>query len=397
MSMRVYLDHNATTPLHPEVEEELKSQFSLFGNPSSMHSFGREARKKVEDAREAVAQLIDADVGSIIFTGGGSESNNTVLKVVTCSDATCVHCPANRKQIITSTIEHPSVLNTVQTLESRGIPATYIDVDQKGRIDLDQLEQEVSEQSALISIMMANNEIGTLQDIKKITEIAHEHGALVHTDAVQAVGKIPVSIRELDVDFLSFSGHKLYAPKGIGVLYARRGAPYCTFIHGGHQENGRRAGTLNNLGIVGLGKAVELAYSEMEEREKRIGKLRERLLKGIAAKVPDIHINGDPENTLEGTLNISFRGAEGEAILLYMDLEGIAVSTGSACASGSLDPSHVLLATGIDAELAHGSIRFSIGAFNTEKEIDYVIEKVPPIISKIRSMSTVYSKQGGAA
>ena len=397
MSMRVYMDHSATTPLHPEVEEELKSNFGLFGNPSSMHSFGREARRKIEDAREKVAGLIDADVASIIFTGGGSESNNTVLKVVTCSDATCVHCPANRKQIITSTIEHPSVLNTVQTLDSRGIPATYIDVDETGTVDLARLEAEVSERSALVSVMMANNEIGTIQNIKKVTEIAHKHGALVHTDAVQAVGKIPVSIRELGVDFLSFSGHKLYGPKGVGVLYARRDAPYCTFIHGGHQENGRRAGTLNNLGIIGLGKAVELAKGEMEEREKRIAGLKARLRKGIDKSIPDIHVNGDQENCLAGTLNVSFRGAEGEAILLYLDLEGIAVSTGSACASGSLDPSHVLLATGVDAELAHGSIRFSIGAFNTEEEVDYVLDKLPRVIEKIRTMSTVYSKQGGAA
>ena len=397
MNTRVYMDHNATTPLHPSVAEELVASFYLFGNPSSMHAYGREAKKKIEEAREKVAGLIDGDVDSVIFTGSGSESNNTVLKVVTCADATCVHCPANRKQIITSTIEHPSVLNTVQTLESRGIPATYIDVDDKGTIDIDSLEREVSERSALVSIMMANNEIGTIQDIKKIAEIAHEHGALVHTDAVQAVGKIPISIRDLDVDFLSFSAHKLYGPKGVGVLYARRGAPYCTFIHGGHQEEGRRAGTLNNLGIIGLGKAVEIATVEMEEREARVLALKNRLKVGIEGSIPDIHVNGDLGNSLAGTLNVSFRGAEGEAILLYMDIEGIAVSTGSACASGSLDPSHVLLATGIDAELAHGSIRFSLGAENTEAEVDYVLGKLPQIIKKIRAMSTVYRKHGGAA
>ncbi|MBT3272441.1 MAG: cysteine desulfurase [Spirochaetales bacterium] len=397
MGIRIYMDNNATTPLHPEVKEEMTKSFDLFGNPSSLHSYGREARRKVEEAREIVAHNLDADPSAIIFTGGGSESNNTVLKVVTCGDATCVHCPATRKQIVTSTIEHPSVLATVQTLEARGIPATFVDVDSTGKVDMNRLETEISEQSALVSIMMANNEIGTIQDIKKIAEIAHSHGALVHTDAVQAVGKYPISIRDLDVDFLSFSAHKLYGPKGVGVLFARRGAPYCTFIHGGHQEEGRRAGTLNNLGIIGLGKAVELAARDMKEASNRVSGLRDKLKAGIESTIPDIYINGHPEDCLSGTLNVSFRGAEGEATMLYLDLEDIAVSTGSACASGSLDPSHVLLATGIDAELAHGSIRFSLGEFNTEAEVDIVLSKLPGIIDKIRSMSTIYSRQGGAA
>ena len=391
------MDNNATTPLHPEVAAEIADSLELFGNPSSMHSYGRETSARVEEARERVAKFLDADPSSVIFTGGGSESNNTVLKLVTCTDATCVHCPANRKQIITTVIEHPSVLNTVQTLESRGVPATYIPVDVQGKIDLNRLEDEVSEKSALVSVMIANNEIGTIQDIRRVSEIAHRHGALVHTDAVQAVGKLPVSISELDVDFLSFSAHKLYGPKGVGVLYARQGAPFCTFIHGGHQEEGRRAGTLNTLGIIGLGKAVEIASREMEEREQRVRALRDRLREGILNSIPDIHVNGHPEDTLAGTLNVSFRGCEGEAILLYLDLEGIAVSTGSACASGSLDPSHVLLATGIDAELAHGSIRFSLGGFNTKDEVEYVLDRLPGVISKIRSMSTIYAKIGETA
>ena len=397
MNRRVYLDHNATTPLHPKVKQELVDSFEIFGNPSSMHQFGREAHERIEQSRSAVARFLHADASSIIFTGGGSESNNTVLKVVTCNDRHCRHCPANRREIITTTIEHPSVLNTVQTLESRGVPAKYIEVDPTGKIDLDQLNEKISEKTALVSVMMANNEIGTIQDVRQIADIAHKHGALVHTDAVQAVGKIPVNILELDVDFLSLSGHKLYGPKGVGVLYAKREAPYCTFIHGGHQEDGRRAGTLNNLGIIGLGKAIECAEREMPGAAVRIAELRDRLRAGIESTIPDVQINGHGSDCLPGTLNVSFMGAEGEATLLYMDLEGIGVSTGSACASGSLDPSHVLLATGLDSELAHGSIRFSLGNFTNIEEVDYVIEKLPPIIGRIRSMSTVYSSQGGAA
>ena len=391
------MDHNATTPLHPEVKRELIRTFDLFGNPSSMHEYGREARDRVEHARSQVANFLEAEPESIIFTGGGSESNNTVLKVVTCNDATCTSCPANRREIITSVVEHPSVLNTVQTLESRGVSAKYIRVDQQGTIDIKQLENEISEKTALVSIMLANNEVGTIQDVKTVARISHEVGALVHTDAVQAIGKIPVSITDLDVDFLSLSGHKLYGPKGVGVLYVRKGSPYCTFIHGGHQEDGRRAGTLNNIGIIGLGKAIELASAEQDSASSRLLNLKKKLREGIQERIPNIHINGHPENSLPGTLNVSFSGAEGEAILLYLDLERIAVSTGSACASGSLDPSHVLLATGIGAELAHGSIRFSMGNFTTLDEVDYVLEKLPPIIAKIRSMSTVYTNQGGAA
>jgi len=243
---------------------------------------------------------------------------------------------------------------------------------------------------------MANTEVGTVQDIRRISENAHNHGDLMHTDAVQAVGKLPISVRELDVDFLSFSAHKLYGPKGVGVLYAKRGAPFCTFIHGGHQEEGRRAGTLNTLGIIGLGKAVEVASREMTAREARVRALRDKLRQGIERSIPDIRVNGHPTDNLAGTLNVSFRGAEGESILLYLDLEGIGVSTGSACASGSLDPSHVLLAMGIGAELAHGSIRFSLGGFNTEADVTYVLEKLPGIIAKIRSMSSVYARSGGA-
>ena len=386
----VYMDYNATTPLHPAVTRALIESFSMYGNASSMHTPGREARAKIEESREAVAAFIGAGPEEIIFTGGGSESNNTVLKLMTCTDSDCRRCPATRREIITSAIEHPSVLNTIRILRGRGITCHIIGVDETGKIDLREFEEKISDKTGLVSIMMANNEIGTIQDIKAISRIAREHGTLVHTDAVQALGKVPVDARELDVDFMSFSGHKLYGPKGIGGLYTRRGSPYCTLIHGGHQEDGRRAGTLNTTGIIGLGAAVEAAV-DFEAEAKREAELRDMLLCGIEASIPDISVNGHPTDTLPGTLNVSFAGAEGEAILLYLDMEGIYVSTGSACASGSLDPSHVLLATGMDAELAHGSIRFSLGRENTQEDVAYVLEKLPEVIQRIRSMSTVYA------
>ena len=394
---RVYLDYAATTPLHPEVRDEISESLGVFGNPSSVHEFGRDAHRRVESARNAAAKLVGAEPESMVFTGGGSESNNTVLKMVTCGESVCVDCPVDRREIVTSVVEHPSVLNTVEVLEGQGIRTRYVGVDETGRIKWDDLERSITENTALVSIMLANNEIGTIQDISRITEYAHSKGAVVHTDAVQAVGKIPVDVTELGVDFLSFSAHKFCGPKGIGVLYVRKGAPYCTLIHGGHQEEGRRAGTLNTWGIIGLGKAAEVATRDLEADIKRISELKSILRTGITASVPDIHINGNDEHVLPGTLNVSFKGAEGESILLYLDFEGIAVSTGSACASGSLDPSHVLLATGIGAELAHGSIRFSLGQFTTAEEIEYVLAKVPPVIAKIRSMSTVYQSKGGAA
>ncbi|MBN2442574.1 MAG: aminotransferase class V-fold PLP-dependent enzyme [Spirochaetales bacterium] len=386
----IYLDHNATTPLHPEVENELVRYFSLFGNPSSMHTFGRKSREKIENVREIVASLINADTDEIIFVGSGSEANNTVLNLLQCRGTLCRGISFSRSGLITSSIEHPCVMDTSRCLSQHSIQTHFLEVDEYGIVDTDVLASRLSDTTGLVSIMYANNEIGTIQDIKRITRIVHEHGALMHTDAVQAVGKVPIDVKDLGVDFLSFSGHKFYGPKGVGVLYIKRGTPYCPFIHGGHQETGRRAGTENSLGIIGLGKAVEMAKLEMEEIEKRLFGLKEKLKAGILDKIPDVKINGHPEKCLPQTLNVSFFGAEGEAILLYLDMEGIAVSTGSACASGSLDPSHVLLATGLGPELAHGSIRFSLGRGNTEKEIDYVLDKLPHIIAKIRDMSTVY-------
>ncbi len=385
--LTVYLDNNATTPLHPEVIQELTNSFKLYGNPSSMHSFGRESIARVEWAREQVALLINADKSEIIFTGGGSESNNMVLKQFLINSDS-----AKRNKIITSEIEHPCVLETVKLLGTKGFEAVFIGVDNKGRINIDELEKAVDENTAIVSIMLANNEIGTIQDIKKISKIAHKHGSLMHTDAVQALGKINVNVKDLDIDFLTFSGHKFYGPKGVGGLYIKKGIKIVPLINGGHQENGLRAGTINGPAIAGVGKAAEIAKNELHKEADTIMAMRNRLEAGIVDLIPDIHINGDPLNRLPGTLNISFPGAEGESILLYLDLAGVAVSTGSACATGSLEPSHVLLATGVDVEYAHGSIRFSFGRFNKEEDVDYVLSILPGIIEKIRKMSTFSNK-----
>jgi cysteine desulfurase len=391
MQRRVYLDHNATTPIHPEVGREITESFSLFGNPSSMHADGRVVRVKIEDVRAKVAAFINAEPDEIIFTGSGTEANNTVLNLNSCKGSSCTPYVSPRSEIITTAIEHPCVLNTAKCLGQKGVPVRFIRVDGSGKVDIDEIEDSISDATSIVSVMLVNNEIGTIQDIGKIAKIVHAHGALMHTDAVQAVGRIPVDVRELDIDFLSFSAHKFYGPKGIGVLYVRKGSPFCPFIHGGHQETGRRAGTENTIGIIGLGKAVETAREEMSGNTERIGLLARKLREGIEKHVPDVKINGHPTDTIYSTVNASFYGAEGESILLYLDIEGIEVSTGSACASGSLDPSHVLLATGLGPELAHGSIRFSLGRGTTDEDVDYVLEKLPPIIKRIRGMSTVYT------
>lgn len=391
----VYLDHNATTPLRDEVKQALLAALEVYGNPSSLHSYGRQAMQLVEQAREQVAALLGAHPEEVIFTGGGSESNNTVLKMLTCDGVSCRRFASPGREIITSAIEHPSVLQTVQFLKGRGATVHVVGVDETGRVDMDQLRKLLSSQTVLVSIMLANNEIGTLQDIRQIADLAHQVGAFMHTDAVQGLGKIPVDVAELGVDYLSCSAHKIYGPKGVGALYVRKGAPYCVLLHGGHQEEGRRAGTINAPGIAAFGKAAELARTELNSYGIHTSRLRDRLRDGIAAVIPDVRFNGHPQHALPNTLNVSFPGAEGEAILLYLDLEGIAASTGSACASGSLDPSHVLLATGVGPELAHGSIRFSMGYANSEQDMDYVLEKLPPLIARIRSMSTVAA--GGSA
>ncbi|MDD4878984.1 MAG: cysteine desulfurase family protein [Candidatus Omnitrophica bacterium] len=389
MKRKVYLDHNATTPLHPEVKKTMIEAMDAFGNPSSLHSFGRQARRIIDDARDRIASFIDGKGEDIVFSGSGSEANNTVLNLLYCAARHCEAPHTKRHQIITSQIEHPCILEAAACLEERGIDVVYLPVDRTGKIDMDKYSSLISDKTALVTVMMANNEIGTIQDIKEIGKIAHKHGAMFHTDAIQAVGKIPVNVHELGVDYISLSAHKIYGPKGVGALYVSPGVPFCPFIRGGHQEKGRRAGTENTIGIAGFGKAIEMRVTEMAPEAKRLLSLKARLKAGIEKNVPNIQFNGHPADSLPGTLNVSFFGAEGEAILLYLDLEGIAVSTGSACASGSLDPSHVLIAAGLPAEEAHGSIRISMGRDNTEEDIDYTVEKIALVIDKIRKMSTV--------
>ena len=388
---QIYLDHNATTPLHPEVIKAMSDAMEVFGNPSSLHEFGRPAKQMIENAREKIGALVNSDPEDIVFVGSGSEANNTVLSVMACQAGECRSCGGSNIEIITTSIEHPCVLETAKCLRERGIKVTFLEVDSFGKIDTDKLVQSITDKTRLVSIMMANNEIGTIQDIKSIAEIVHAHGALFHTDAVQAVGKIPVDVKDLDVDFLTCSAHKIYGPKGIGALYIKKGVLFCPLVHGGHQEKGRRAGTENTIGIAGFGKAAEMRMLEMPDEEKRLRDLRDVLKKGIEDNVPDVQFNGHPTDCVPNTLNVSFDGIEGEAILLYLDLEGIAVSTGSACASGSLDPSHVLLATGMSMEHAHGSLRISLGRQNTIEDIEYVLEKLPNIVEKTRRMSTAYS------
>ncbi|MFH1414203.1 MAG: cysteine desulfurase family protein [Candidatus Omnitrophota bacterium] len=389
---KIYMDHNATTPLHPEVKKSLKKAMEVFGNPSSLHGFGREARRFVEEARGEVASFIGAVPEEVIFVGSGSEANNTALSIFTCSSSKCTCTAKGGTRIITTSIEHPCILETSKCLQDRGTKVSFLEVDQYGKINTEKLKSMITDETGLISVMMANNEIGTMQDIKTVAKIAHDRGVLFHTDAVQAVGKIPVDVKDLDADLLTLSAHKIYGPKGIGVLYVKKGIPFCPLIRGGHQEQGRRAGTENTLGIIGLGKAVQMRAKEMEEEEKRLLRFKTILKNRIEEKITDIQFNGHPRDCLTNTLNVSFEGAEGEAILLYLDLEGIAVSTGSACASGSLDPSHVLLATGVSAERAHGSIRISMGRDNTIKDVEYLLDKLPKVIKKVRGMSTSYIK-----
>lgn len=392
MKRQIYCDHNATTPLHPYVQKKLTAALNIFGNPSSLHSYGRSARQAVEQSRQIIADFINASPEEIIFVGSGSEANNSVLGLLTCSSQHCSCHRDDRNELITTSIEHPCILETSKCLKDKGTTVHYLSVDTHGKINAHHLEKSLSDTTALVSVMMANNEIGTIQDVKALAVLAHKHGALFHTDAVQAVGKISIDVRDLDVDFLTISAHKMYGPKGIGALYARKGIPFCPFIRGGHQEKGRRAGTENTLGIIGFGAAVQMRKKEMREEAHRLRGLRSALKKGIADMIPDCSFNGHPTDVLPGTLNVSFDGAEGEAILLYLDLAGIAVSTGSACASGSLDPSHVLLATGIPVERAHGSIRISLGRDNTGSDIQYILKTLPPVIQKIRAMSSGYNR-----
>ena len=386
MGRIVYLDNNATTRMADEVKSVMAETADLYGNASSMHSLGRESMSAIKWAREEVSALINSDPGEIYFNSGASESNNTVFNIFRDE----IDKGSKRNRILLSTVEHPASIETAKYLISKGYKVEFVPVTKGGELDLSILEKMMGDDVALLSLMTGNNESGVIQPVRKASEIAHKSGAYFHTDATQAIGKINVDVKEIGADYLSLSGHKFYGPKGIGVLYAKSGAPISPFIHGGHQEGGFRAGTYNNQSIIGLGKAAELARKNLKEEHDRLWTLREMLRNGIEERIPNVVINGtnDPEKCLPGTLNVSFPSAEGESILLYLDLEGIEVSTGSACASGSLEPSYVLLAAGLDVELAHGSIRFSFGRYNTEEDVLYTLEKLPPIIERIRAMST---------
>ena len=396
MNKRIYLDYNATTPLDPAVRDVFVHELDAdYANGSSMHEDGRRVAKAIYIARTHVARLVNAKPEEIIFTSGGSESNNTVLNTMASPALTRTTslktAYGDRKTIITTSIEHPCVMESARRLESLGFPVHFLPVDGYGVVDMEKYREYLSERPLLVSVMMANNEIGTIQDIKELARLAHEAGALFHTDAVQAVGKIPVDVETLGVDYLTMSCHKIYGPKGIGALYVRKGAPIEAFIKGGHQESGLRAGTYNGPSIIGFGEAARIALEKLPAYEAHTRPLRNRLRDGFLAAIPDIRINGHPEHVLPNTLDVSFPGAEGESILLMLDIAGVSVSTGSACASGSLEPSHVLMATGVGPELAHGSIRFSLGQYTTAEEIDYVLAEVPQIIKKLRGFSTVAS------
>jgi len=386
--MRVYLDYAATTPTSPEVIKEMLPYFSgIYGNPSSIYRIAQKAREAVEEAREKIAKFLNARPEEIIFTSGGTEADNLAIKGVAY---------ANMKKgnhIITSKIEHHAVLNTCRWLEKQGFKVTYVSVDKYGVIDLDELKESITDKTILISVMHANNEVGTIEPISEISKIARERGIYFHTDAVQTVGKLPIDVEKLGVDLLSFSGHKLYGPKGIGGLYIRKGTKIDPLIHGGHHERNRRAGTENVPGIVGLGKACEIAAKERSVENERLKILKDKLYKGLKERMEEIILNGHPTNGLPSILNICIKYVEGESMLINLDLEGICVSSGSACTSGSLEPSHVLSAMGVPPEIAQGSLRFSLGRYTTEEEINCVVETLPPIVERLRAMSPLWKKR----
>jgi cysteine desulfurase len=383
----IYLDHAATTATDPKVLETMLPYFhEHYGNPSSIYSMSRVSKNVIENAREILANAIGAAPREIVFTSGGSESDNFAIKGVALAKQ------QKGNHIITSSIEHHAVLYTCKFLEKNGFTVTYLPVDQDGIVKLDELEKAITPQTILITVMHANNEIGTIQPIRQIGEIARKHGITFHTDAVQTFGHIPVNVDDLNVDLLSISGHKFYGPKGVGALYIRRGTKITPLIHGGDQEHRRRASTENVPGIIGMGKAVEIALATMDSEAKRQIALRDEFIKTLLDTIPDTILNGHPVNRLPNNVNISFEGIEGESILLNLDMEGIAASTGSACSSSSLEPSHVLLSIGLTHEFAHGSVRFSLGRNTTKEELDYVAEILPGIIKKLRAMSPLYKK-----
>ena len=384
---KIYLDHAATTPVKPEVLEAMMPYFTQsFGNPSSIYQVAQINKKAIDEAREMIAKHLGANTNEIFFTSGGTEADNWAIKGI-------VEANKNKgNHIITTKIEHHAVLHTCEYLEKQGFEVTYLDVNEEGVINLEELKAAIKDTTILISIMYANNEVGTIMPIKEIGAIAKERGIAFHTDAVQAIGQVCINVKEQNIDALSLSGHKIYGPKGIGVLYIRRGLRITNLIHGGAQERGRRAGTENVPAIVGLAKAIELAYTDFEAKNERIKNLRDRLMNGILETIPYSKLNGSSTNRLANNVNIGFEFVEGESLLLLLDMNGVAASSGSACTSGSLDPSHVLLALGLPHEKAHGSLRLTLGESTTEEDVDYVLEKLPGIVQRMRDMSPLYEE-----
>jgi cysteine desulfurase len=381
----IYLDNNATTQVDPEVLETILPYFhELYGNPSSAHSFGGQVAEKVAEAREQVAALLGARPGEIIFTSGGTESDNAAVR-------SALAAYPEKRHIVTSQVEHPAIRSLCQHLAKQGYRVTEVPVSSLGELDMDVYAKSLAPDTAIVSLMWANNETGVIFPIEKAAEMAKDKGILFHTDAVQAVGKIPINMRQNAVDMLSLSGHKLHSPKGIGVLYTRTGLKFKPYVIGGHQERNRRAGTENTPAIIGLGKACELAALRLDEENTRVKGLRDKLEKEIFEKIPHTRANGSAVPRLPNTSNISFEFVEGESILLSLDAEGICASTGSACSSGSLEPSHVLLAMGLTPTTAQGSIRFSLSIYNQEEEIDFLLQKLPSIIERLRSMSPLWT------
>jgi cysteine desulfurase len=386
----IYLDNNATTQVAPEVLDEMLPYFSQFyGNPSSMHTFGGNVGMKIKEARSKVAELLGAHPEEIIFTACGTESDNTAIWAA-------LRANPEKRHIITSNVEHPAILNLAEYLGRNNYRVTYVPVDSDGRLDVDYLYRHLSDDTAVVSLMWANNETGVIFPAEEIAKQVNARGIVFHTDAVQTVGKIPINMEDNTIDMLSLSGHKLHAPKGVGALYVRRGTKFAPFLMGGHQERGRRGGTENVASIIGLGKAAELALRHMEMENDTVRRLRDKLEKELVARIPNAMINGDPDNRLPNTTSIAFEFVEGEAILLLLDEFNICASSGSACTSGSLEPSHVLRAMEVPFTAAHGSIRFSLSVFNTEEEIDLVIDKMPGVIDRLRKMSPFWSQKAGA-
>ena len=386
--MFVYADNAATTRIAPQVLDAMLPYLKEeYGNPSTLYKLGREAKIAIEKAREQVAQVIGAKAEEIFFTGSGTEADNMALRGV-------LYGPAGKgkKHLITTKIEHHAILHTAMALEKEGFQVTFLDVDKNGRVDLEELKQAITPDTALVSIMAANNEVGTIQPIEEIGKICREKGVLFHTDAVQAFGHMPLDVNKMNIDLLSLSAHKINGPKGSGALYIRRGLGLCPVIEGGGQERNRRSGTENVAGIVGLGQAAQLAMETMVEESARLKALAKKLTDGVL-QIPETILTGDPENRLPGACSFAISAIEGESLVLYLDMEGICTSTGSACSTGSLDPSHVLMAIGLSHEVSHGSLRVTLGRFNTEEEVDYIIETLPKVVEKLRSMSPVWNRK----